>query len=302
MFSLFNGVYDSYLAPTQLNLLVVGAPESGKTTLLERLKVTEIPSRPRKGSSSTKTVQQRIAADEPPLALKTALLETGATTGRSRHRSLSKTSLASASGTSSKNGQPPVSSVATPKGSSADRTVTNKANAVVVTKKKRFSLICPAPERYSRASQEQDEEYVDEEETPSSQQEKLFQEDSFSSDPPHRVRCHSKEMNVESLDLSTTSEMDNSMLATDDSNISNVARNGNNNRETSMESIGLDDDHHHPMSPAKAMLQSQQPLHKQGQLETGPTMLQSSPQEYNIKANAKMLPLRMIRPTSKFVG
>merc|ERR1719253_2179618 len=29
----------------------------------------------------------------------------------------------------------------------------------------------------------------------------------------------------------------------------------------------------------------------------GPAMLQSSPEQFNVKANAKMLPLRMIRPT-----
>ena len=70
MFSLFNGIYDSYLAPSQLNLLVVGAPESGKTTLLERLKVTEFPTRPRNGRGDSKTVQQRIAAEELPATLR----------------------------------------------------------------------------------------------------------------------------------------------------------------------------------------------------------------------------------------
>jgi hypothetical protein len=45
MFSLLTGVYDSYLAPSQLNLLVVGAPSVGKTALLERLKVTQMPKR-----------------------------------------------------------------------------------------------------------------------------------------------------------------------------------------------------------------------------------------------------------------
>ncbi|CAB9519057.1 ribosylation factor-related protein 1 [Seminavis robusta] len=41
MFSLVSGVYESYFAPSQLNLLVVGASGAGKTALLERLKVTQ---------------------------------------------------------------------------------------------------------------------------------------------------------------------------------------------------------------------------------------------------------------------
>ena len=46
MFSLFEGLYDSFLAPAELNLVIVGVPGSGKTALLERLKVTKVPSRP----------------------------------------------------------------------------------------------------------------------------------------------------------------------------------------------------------------------------------------------------------------
>jgi ribosome biogenesis GTPase A len=55
MFSLFNGIYDSYLAPSEINLLVVGAPNAGKSALLERLKVSEIPTRPKSGSTTNTT-------------------------------------------------------------------------------------------------------------------------------------------------------------------------------------------------------------------------------------------------------
>lgn len=41
MFSLFSGAYNTYMAPSQVNLLVVGASGVGKTSLLERIKVTQ---------------------------------------------------------------------------------------------------------------------------------------------------------------------------------------------------------------------------------------------------------------------
>jgi GTPase SAR1 family protein len=44
MFSLVSGVYQSYWSPQQINLLIIGAVGSGKTSLLERIKVTEFDS------------------------------------------------------------------------------------------------------------------------------------------------------------------------------------------------------------------------------------------------------------------
>ena len=266
MFSLFNGIYDSYLAPSQLNLLIVGPTESGKTTLLERIKVTEIP---KKGSSNTRTVQQRIAADDPPESLKKALMETGATLGRSRHRSLSKTSLASGASTASKSAPP-----TTPTVKETPQTETSQGNAVVVTRKNRFRLFCPAPSRYAKASQEQDEEYVEPEQMDAS----VNFQDSFASlqvppqRAPQRARTHSKELDVDMLDFSMSEGMDHSTIPKPEAN----------QRETSMQSIGLNDE---PKAPLHHVV--------------GPAILQSSAEEYNVKTNAKMLPLRMIRPTSK---
>jgi hypothetical protein len=50
MFSLASGVYDSYFAAPQLNILVIGCESVGKTTLLERLKVTEFSTKPQKNN------------------------------------------------------------------------------------------------------------------------------------------------------------------------------------------------------------------------------------------------------------
>lgn len=41
MFSLLNGVYETYLTPPKLNVLMVGGQGAGKSTLLERTKVTQ---------------------------------------------------------------------------------------------------------------------------------------------------------------------------------------------------------------------------------------------------------------------
>lgn len=42
MFSLASGIYQSYFAPPKLSILIVGLDSSGKTSLLERIKVTQI--------------------------------------------------------------------------------------------------------------------------------------------------------------------------------------------------------------------------------------------------------------------
>lgn len=289
MFSLFNGIYDSYLAPTQLNLLVVGAQESGKTTLLERLKVTEIPTRPRKGSGGHKTVQQRIGAEEPPMTLENALAETGAMARRLQNRTSSITSLAGSVGSSQHvHRARPVPAASSP--ILMDRKSRDPRNAGATERRKRFS-ICPAPQRYSRSAEDQHEAFIDEEtqklllnETNNNQY-----DDSFSStkDPPRLVRCHSKEMEVEELDLPVQDL--------------NLDRNSSENRLSSMQSIGLDDDHPAVLVTHQAL--QPKPQRIEGQLPTapaiplGPPLLQSTTEEYNTKPKAKMLPLRLIRPT-----
>jgi GTPase SAR1 family protein len=41
MFGLATGIYQSYFSPQQLNILLIGQENTGKTTLLERIKVTQ---------------------------------------------------------------------------------------------------------------------------------------------------------------------------------------------------------------------------------------------------------------------
>lgn len=329
MFSLVNGIYDNYLAPTELTLLVVGAPESGKTSLLERLKVTKIRSKPQRGTGGDNTVQHRISTEELPAALRAALLETGAAEGR-HNRSLSRTSLASGSSsyllstTASDlsmqfpaQSPPAVTSRKMPKTAVPPNTSTGNG-VVVAERKKRFSF-CPAPERYLRSVDDQDEEIVDEKvedilldggdgdgiETKSHSLDAIFGDTSFSNsltgDPPQRVRCHSKEFDVDTLDL-----LPDGIESMDLTTSTNDNNNGN-DREASMQSIGLDNGL--PLSPVinkkvqstsiplPRPFQQQQQQQEQQQHEIGPPLLQTSSEEYDVKPKAKMLPLRMIRPT-----
>ena len=369
MFSLFNGIYDSYLAPSQLNLLIVGAPDSGKTAFLERLKVTEIPTRPRKGSGGNKTVQQRIGAEELTATLQDVLIETGAREGR-RHRTSSMTSfgensfnnnnfnsnnnitttaaapassasalISTATGvatttTTTTHTQQSSPSPSAPSSSSNNNNninvQTSTGSAVVVTEKKRRFSICPAPERYSKSTSDEDDDFImedtaitnDDDNVLDEETEQLlsrnensisndnnnntvvehsiFMNDSFSSihttgEPPQRVRCHSKEFDFDSLELTD-------------------------GRRSSMQEIMLDHsdeliiDHQHQQQQQQQMEQQQSqpplnpsssavPLHQQLpiHLQENPSLLQKTTEDYDLKSKSKMLPLRMIRPTSEYI-
>lgn len=183
----------------------------------------------------------------------------------------------------------------------------------MVTQKKRFSF-CPAPQRYSRSSQVQDDEVIvdDDEEmehlllndmgggggggdgNPLARGASIFRDDSFSSQPPPlRTRSHSKEFDVDdTLDL-VTDGMENVDLTSD--------REIGQSAEMSMSSIAVDNEHpilavtNKALRPRPAAPPQPHPLLEEP--NEGPAMLQSSSEEYNVKPNTKILPLRMIRPT-----
>lgn len=254
MFSLLTGVYDNYLAPTQLNVLVIGASKAGKTTLLERLKVTQTPQRPSKSPLSF----QEVTTITP--ALHEAFVHGGA---ESPAKAFDAPSEATGSETDSTSAKfVPV--------------LTPKPTPVVVIQKRRFKLsICPAPERYSRSAEDQEEYYVVESEPaddlpPDSTGEQQYNEEEgemllslegpTTPEAPQRVRCHSKEFHMEQLDLPSLPNPE-----------------PNDTRLASMESIPLEED-------TKPLV-----LHL--------SLQQEHFEEFHVRPKAKMLPLSKIRAT-----
>lgn len=250
MFSLFTGIYDSYLAPSQLNLLVIGAQGGGKTALLERLKVTKISQRP-------PTRLPSLTTEELTPALKEAFL-----TGKVSASTTATTAKASVEATPQKSNK---------------FTASAPTPTIVVKQKRRFPLICPAPERYRKSAQDQDEISMEEEEEEEEDIVQAKDEErqplTLPNDDPsaRRVRNHSKEFSVEDIDLINDDSYDNN---------------------ASMEEIPIvtvDVSKSHEPRPQEQSLNAESTFN--------PPLLRSSFEEFDLKANAKMLPMSKIRPT-----
>ena len=335
MFSLVSGLYESYLAPVTLNILIVGPPGAGKTAVLERLKGTQLPKRAPSSSSSSRGTD---AIHPIPQSVVRALVDTSGLTSIDEVPSDTLETPSSIANTKN-------SDTAAAVNSSANSAVSSSSSAllppIVVTQRKRrfFPVsICPAPERYQRAAAvaDEDEEFVydDEEEDdddeedeteddhPSKQNDDQLpqtesgqeaEKDANNTDPndktdgdqqgedtgmttipleapiisnaPRRLRLHSREFSVESLDLSkedineyTKEELDQKMQKSKSKKKKkNKKRNKGEPPKAASTGIGNS-------STAK----HQCPLH------------QKSSQNYDVKPNGKLLPMSKIRPTSKF--
>ena len=101
-------------------------------------------------------------------------------------------------------------------------------------------------------------------------------EDSFTN-PPRRVRCHSKEFDTDSFDL-----MDGARCSMQEIPLS-----------ATVDNVALSSVTH---SDPSSLRTSRQPC----SMVEGPKLLQWSSEEFDVKPKAKMLPLSKIRPTSKY--
>jgi hypothetical protein len=274
MFSLVTGIYDSYLAPSQLNVLVVGAPGVGKTTLLERFKVTQIPKRPSKRKDAGVVVA-------PPASMALALQQGGA--------DASSTSSAP-SPPRSKPPAAPMMDVAAPQASSS-------------SSKRRFHF-CPAPKRYQQQQQhsteDDDEEFVMDDDESSIREEtkplvgngngmnKTQEKEEMlyalgaplqapgSPEAPRRVRLHSKEFDMKSLDLDDDDDDD----------------------DNDMQDVEMTKEQEEPQRVAAVAAAATEFQLPNDSFNSIP-LHQECSQQLDMKPNKKMLPMDKIRPTSK---
>jgi hypothetical protein len=282
MFSLVTGIYDSYLAPSQLNLLVVGAPGVGKTTLLERLKVTQIPKRP-------STRKDGGVVMEPPACIAQALQRGGAAPAVAAAVAAESSSLSSSLSLSSppRQNNPAAPVLVAPPVNSSSSTTPNATDTP--TTKRRFQF-CPAPKRYQHSTEDDaddDEEFVDDGIVLSREESRPLVDNPVgdrSPEAPRRVRLHSKEFSINTLDL--------------DNDVDNDGDNDNDDDGNDMQDVEIQEPAKHvafeesesKSAPvAAAPTHSTIPLHQEEYLE-----------QFHMKPKAKMLPMDKIRPTSKY--
>mmetsp|Transcript_35320 Transcript_35320/g.85481 ORF Transcript_35320/g.85481 Transcript_35320/m.85481 type:complete len:502 (-) Transcript_35320:54-1559(-) len=328
MFSLLNGIYDSYFSPVQLNVLVVGGHGSGKTAFLERLRVTDIPTRSSGSGSSggsgggRKSMTGRMSSEDVTKNLERALAETGAEyirhklddeNKKQRHRSSSFSSAAAAAAAAA-------SAESTP-------TKASSGTEAVTQNKKRFSF-CPAPQRYLKAAQDDQDEEVEEEAATAEKQaggggsggweqeiRNELNNDATSaiSAPPQRVRCHSKELDMDSLDLMDGRKSSMQDIPLDQPVVVSTATSVSSGpsqptqqirRRKSNDGDRIDDDDDKetmqqevPQQLSQLSSSRHHPRSINNDNNSNPPLRQMSSEEYDMKPKVTMLPLRLIRPT-----
>lgn len=303
MFSLVNGVYDNYLAPTQINLLIVGPSGVGKTALLERLKVTQFPKRPRQQPSLS-------LAPLPPLLEETFVPEdddeeedeSESDAGKMIETTTTSTDASTTAANEKEVGnvtgqRPRMSSAAsssslnktTPRKNSHRRNSSHSFSptpSVVLTQKQRrgfVRLICPAPKRYHDAKDDEDEVFVPYDNnsiTSHGDDDNSISQQSSSEAPPKlRQRSHSKEFNVdEAMEINGDAPIPPPTTTTHTNGIAP--------KKTSINDI-----------PRTVGALPQRVL--QAGVSKSAALLQASDMEVDRKSNSKMFPLSKIRPTSK---
>jgi GTPase SAR1 family protein len=155
MYSLVSGAYAQYFASQQLNLLLVGCQGSGKTALLERLKVTEFET---KSSSSPSGRRRRRGRDglamirPEPLRSRIFNKDAGPEDYRPRQRSVRNLAARQLH-------SPPPRRREQQPGAAATTTMTAAATATGQAARNKISFwVCPTPARYKKTDEEDDDD------------------------------------------------------------------------------------------------------------------------------------------------
>ena len=278
MFGLVSGIYDAYLAPTQLNVLMVGPSSVGKTALLERIKVTQCSS---KSVLRLKQQQQQDGAPNVPVHwLKLT---------RSNRSQLKQI----------------------PESSSANRTTnndesTNNTAAPPARKGATSTWLCPAPSRYAQAdyeSQEDDDDNETDDDVDDPHADDNSAEENHSVPAPPST---SNDNNVDAVaelgpipspmpmrkihSSRTDGSMDSVDLTNNQNNNTSTNNNNNNPQHPSLSMPLTGNMNSSPPKPSPEAPPNKQP---QPSSTTPPPTIS----DYDLKPKSKMLPLTKIRRT-----
>jgi len=264
MFSLVTGVYDAYLAPVQLNLLVVGGEGVGKTALLERLKVTQFTKNKKIANNKQHNCFEEPERDVPeaflPLATREKLWHNSSSI-RSLHASQELLQTPAPKKKKTKKSKPKKKKDQLKEGGESNH------NNNPPQQQRRSLLSCPAPSRYSNARAESSS--------------------SSSSD-----ESSGDEEGEESNSHADEHDDDNTPALPE----RNGMGNGVTSQDLSLEDVSLVND----KSEAAKLSKSQTATAEESEQNGNASDSEEEDQEYDLKSASRMLPLHKIRPTSTY--
>ena len=269
MYSLVSGVYDAYLAPQQLNLLIVGAQGVGKTTLMERLKVTHFQKK------------HRVVV-EPALTTLPVNIFRGETIMATSH-----TAAAAAAAAAAPNSDPsPLTLARKKKRGIPPRRLLSATPGTIV--KHRLAWVCPAPPKYANAA-------VDDDDDDDDNNNAHFGDKDDKKDLLVPYRDVSPHPNSNTTGSSTETQPE-------DRTPGPQPLDRRSSTQTSMQSIDLNDETNPSSRTMTTTTTSSSNNHAAYRYTTDVSDLPPLPQrqqktEYDLRPKAKMLPLERIRPT-----